>query len=225
MATRNPKTQKIKIYTKQQKKTLKTRLNLKRNLVTFFPSLATPLLRCFSSLIDVPVYTRCSARRGRGRGSGREQRMQGSSNSSTHSRERHGAYSPSLSLSQRNVDHFCFQYEIIDSAVDSDSGSEETRAHEQVLRPHTTSPLPPHCRKWSAATERVRERHEVTCSLALPQSTLLALLCRLGALFGACLASLNNVISESVWRCVFVYMCVCVYLSRCLRRSALRCLS
>lgn len=54
-----------------------------------------------------------------------------------------------LSLSQRNVDHFCFQYEIIDGAVDS--GSKETRAHEQVLRPHSTSP---YCRKWSAARER-----------------------------------------------------------------------
>lgn len=157
----------------------------------------------------MPVYTRCSARRGEGQkqrqraANARQQQQQYSLKRATRSLL-------SLSLSQRNVDHFCFQYEIIDSAVDSDSGSEETRAHEQVLRPHTTSPLPPHCRKWSAATERVRERHEVTCSLALPQSTLLALLCRLGALFGACLASLNNVISESVWRCMFVCMCVCV---------------
>lgn len=133
--------------------------------------------------------------------------MQGSSNSSTHSRERHGAYSPSLSLSQRNVDHFCFQYEIIDSAVDSDSGSEETRAHEQVCAHIRLR----RCRLIVGnGARRERERHEVTCSLALPQSTLLALLCRLGALFGACLASLNNVISESVWRCIFVCMCVCV---------------
>lgn len=53
---------------KIEKKKLKTRLNLKRNLVTFFPSLATPLLRCFSSLIDVPVYTHIAWRRERAGG-------------------------------------------------------------------------------------------------------------------------------------------------------------
>lgn len=108
----------------------------------------------------------------------------------------------SLSLSQRNVDHFCFQYEIIDGAVDS--GSKETRAHEQVLRPHSTSPC---CRKWSAARERERATRSDSLIVALsvlPQSTLL------GALFGACLASLNNVISESVWRCVCISVTVSV---------------
>lgn len=141
--------------TKTRKKKLKTRLNLKRNLVTFFPSLATPLLRCFSSLIDVPVYTHVAWRRERAAvgadDAQHSKQMQGSNNnnnngSGTHSRERQMAASArarSLSLStQRNVDHFCFQYEIIDSAVDSDSGSETKRERTNKFAP-TNSPRPP----------------------------------------------------------------------------------
>lgn len=165
----------------------------------------------------MPVYTRCSTRRGKGQRQ-RQRAANARQQQQQHSLKRATQSLLSLSHSQRNVDHFCFQYEIIDSAVDS--GSEETRAHEQVLRPHTTSPLPPHCRKWSAARERAPQSDSLIarCSLALLQSTLLAVLCRLGALFGACLASLNNVISESVWRCVFV--CVCVSQSPSASQSA-----
>lgn len=120
-----------------------------------------------------------------------------------------------LSLStQRNVDHFCFQYEIIDSAVDSDSGSETKRERTNKFAP-TCSPRPPASLSEMERGERSQQQCALLAcySLALSLSALpTQLRCCLGALFGACccclpacwpgLASLNNVISESVTLCV-----------------------
>jgi len=92
--------------------------------------LATPLLRCFSSLIDVPVYTRwtegkrfevCNDDNGN-ECKRQQQYLHIYTHTHTHALiQTQAAESGKLLALSQIADHFCFQYEIIDSDADSSS--------------------------------------------------------------------------------------------------------